>query len=413
MKYLYKILFSVLVVINFSIASDTVLTVGKALEISRQKSPEINQLRQEIEEKNAQWWTSFGIDDPKVIYLKEGINLQDHSGFTERAWIIEQSLDFPLTSFYRLQKVSMEEETLKKQLTAAYLQLKLVIKSHYTILAYALEILRLREEQLEIAKNLRFATITRLEAGESSELDLMKADILYAQSENEVDEARRAFHEARYTLFKTIGLDPEDQQYHISFPDTLAYVDINIDQAEAMATLENQPEYASISKKNLAAGYGVNEAWSRLLPRLDLSYYRQNYGQGFDYYGYQIGFTIPLWFPLNQRSNIQRAKAKERYWEWKKTEVSLELKRKLEITWHSYEVAKTNIERYHHQVRQKSARLRDLTMEGYLIGELDQLTLLEAQRTYLNSEKNYFDILKTYYLRLIELEKYLQKDLVF
>lgn len=52
-------------------------------------------------------------------------------------------------------------------------------------------------------------------------------------------------------------------------------------------------------------------------------------------------------------------------------------------------------------------------MEGYLIGEIDQLTLLEAQRTYLNSEKNYFDILKTYYLRLIELEKYLQKDLVF
>ena len=85
----------------------------------------------------------------------------------------------------------------------------------------------------------------------------------------------------------------------------------------------------------------------------------------------------------------------------------------MEIAWHSYEVSKEAIERFHLQVRIKAAQLRDLTLEGYLVGEIDQLTLLEAQRTFLNSEKSYFDVLRKYYLRLIELEKFLQKDLVY
>ena len=110
---------------------------------------------------------------------------------------------------------------------------------------------------------------------------------------------------------------------------------------------------------------------------------------------------------------IQTAKAQKRISQWQQKETSLELKRQLELAWHSYEVSKVAIERFHDQVRAKAARLSNLTLEGYLVGEIDQLTLLEAQRTYLNSEKDYFDILKTYYLRLIELEKFMQQDLVF
>jgi cobalt-zinc-cadmium efflux system outer membrane protein len=389
------------------------LSVSQALKVAREKNPRINQLRQLIEAKKANWWTAFGLSDPKITYLKEGIDLSTDEGFSERRWTIEQSLDFPLSSYYRLQKVSMEEAALKNRLRAACLSLKAEIKSSYSDLAFALELVHLRQEQLRISEELQNAAITRLEAGESSELDLMKADILLAESQNDVDEAYRAFHEARYTLFNTIGLDPEDQSYDISFPDTLEFIDVRIDQEAAMSSLENQPEYFSASQEIESADYRVSEAWSSFLPQLDFSYYRQDYGQTYDHYGYQIGFSFPLWFALNQRGTIQEAKAQKNFYEWKRTETSLDLKKRLEITWHSYEEAKIAIERYHNLIRAKAARLRDLTMEGYKAGEIDQLTLLEAQRTYLLSEKKYFEILHIYYLRLIELEKFMQKDLVF
>jgi len=389
------------------------LSVSRALQIAREKNPQINQLRQLIAAKEASWWASFGLADPKISYLKEGIERSTGDGYTEKRWTVEQSLDFPLTTYYRLQKIAGEEEALRSRLLAACLALKVEIKSAYTELAFALELSHLRAEQLRIARELRKAAITRVEAGESSELDLMKADILLAESENDAEEANRLFHSARYTLFKIIGLEPEDQTYNISFPDTLEFVNVEIDQESVTSTIENQPEYFSATQEVQSAGYRLNEAWSTFLPKLDISYYQQNYLGGYDNYGYQIGFSFPLWFVFNQRGEIQEAKARERFFEWRRTDISLELKKNLEITWHSYEVAKIAIERYHNQIRGKAARLRDLTLEGYRVGEIDQLTLLEAQRTYLLSEKSYFEVLRTYYLRLIELEKYLQKDLVF
>jgi cobalt-zinc-cadmium efflux system outer membrane protein len=410
---LKSIIFLILSLYATTLVAWDELSVGRALQIAREKNPQINQLRQLIEMKRGSWWSSFGIADPKITYFKEGINTGLPESFAEKRWTIEQSLDFPLTSYYRLQKISLEEQSLKSRLHAACLALKAEIKTSYTDLAFSLELLHLRQEQLRIAEELRNAAITRVEVGESSELDLMKADILLAEAQNDVEEARRAFHSARYTLFKTIGLDPEDQSYHISFPDTLEFVDIEIDQEAILSTLENQPEYFSAAQALQSADYQLSEAWSAILPSLDFSYYRQRYGEAYDHFGYQIGFTFPLWFAFNQRGAIQEAKAQQRYYEWQKTDVNLELKKRLEITWHSYEVAKMAIERYHDQIRNKAARLRDLTMEGYRAGEIDQLTLLEAQRTYLISEKNYFEVLRTYYLRLIELEKYIQKDLVF
>ena len=389
------------------------LSVSRALQIAREKSPQINQLRQLIAAKEASWWSAFGISDPKISYFKEGIDRTSGEGFTEQSWSVEQSLDFPLTSYYRLKKISMEEQSLRSKLLAACLALKAEIKSAYTELAYALELIHLREEQLRIAEDLRNASITRVEAGESSELDLMKADILLAESQNEVEEANRIFHSARYTLFKTIGLDPEDQTYNIAFPDTLEFVNIDIDQETVTSTIGNQPESFSAAQLSQSAGYQLDEAWSTFLPQLDFSYYRQNYGDAYNNYGYQIGFSFPLWFFFNQRGTIQEARAQQRFYEWRQTDISLELKKNLEITWHSYEVAQIAIERYHNQIRGKAARLKNLTMEGYRAGEIDQLTLLEAQRTYLLSEKSYFDVLRTYYLRLIELERYLQTDLVF
>ena len=89
------------------------------------------------------------------------------------------------------------------------------------------------------------------------------------------------------------------------------------------------------------------------------------------------------------------------------------MKRKIEFAWHSYDNSRKTIERFRNLVRVKALKLRDLTIEGYQSGELDLLSLLEAQRTYINNEKHYFTALKDYYLNIIELEKYLRKEYLF
>jgi cobalt-zinc-cadmium efflux system outer membrane protein len=44
---------------------------------------------------------------------------------------------------------------------------------------------------------------------------------------------------------------------------------------------------------------------------------------------------------------------------------------------------------------------------------MDLLKLLNAQQIYLNSEQRYLSALRDYYLQLVALEIYLDKDLVY
>ena len=109
-------------------------------------------------------------------------------------------------------------------------------------------------------------------------------------------------HEARYSLFNAIGLNPEDQRYDISFTDTLLSKQDNIPQEEALEYLDKQPQYLALSSEIAAAKNKVNQANSSYLPNLKFSYYLQNYGGGYNFRGYQVGVSIPLWGYFNQHS---------------------------------------------------------------------------------------------------------------
>ncbi len=91
----------------------------------------------------------------------------------------------------------------------------------------------------------------------------------------------------------------------------------------------------------------------------------------------------------------------------------MQLKSEIENAWHGYESSKQKIDRYKNTIRDLADELQKLTLTGYELGELDLLRLLDAQQTYLNSEIHFYNALKDYYQQIIQLEKYLGKELVF
>jgi cobalt-zinc-cadmium efflux system outer membrane protein len=399
--------------IFYAYGNDDILTIQKALEIASQHNPEINQIRQELKIKKSEFWLSTSLTDPELSVMKEGTELNSGNGFVEKRYTISQRIDFPLTTYFRLSRINDEEQALKNRLEATSFNLKVKVKSAYAELVYARHILELQKQQLKIARNMNNATQTRFEVGEASALDLMKTEIQIAEAQNDRDDAELLFNETRYNLFKIIGIDPEEQKYSTEFSDSLVYIKVSISQESILDQLELQPKLKEFNNRLDAAKSGVREAWSTFLPNVSASYYRQDYGTGYDFYGYEIGLNIPLWFFMNQRGHIQKANAQKHTAEWQRIETELEMKRKIEFAWHSYDNSRKTIERFRNLVRVKALKLRDLTIEGYQSGELDLLSLLEAQRTYINNEKHYFTALKDYYLNIIELEKYLRKEYLF
>ncbi|NBC03375.1 MAG: TolC family protein [Bacteroidetes bacterium] len=386
------------------------LGVQEALEIAYQQNPKINQLTYQIRAQKQNESLTIGLEKPEVSYFREGIG---EGSFTEQRWSISQQIKFPLTSIYQNRVEHSVTLSLEEEMNALQLSVKAEVKSAYTRLAYSIRMLRLAQERVELFQNLRRAAEARSEIGESSQIDAIQADLQLRESQNNLEVANRQFMDARYDLFQTIGLGEEDQIYDITFPDTLQYMKVDIDQELVMQRLEKHPVIKSVEMERESKEFQKKATKSSYLPDLNFSYYRQNFGNQYDFYGFEVGVQIPLWFGLDQSKRVKRANAMVEEVEWKLRDKSLLLKKMAEQSWHGFETSRENILRFRETIQSQSVDLINMTQTGYRMGELDLLTLLEAQRTYLRTQESYYQTLRDYYLRIIELERFMQEDIIF
>ncbi|WP_456429015.1 TolC family protein [Rhodocaloribacter sp.] len=389
------------------------LRVYDAIETALANSPFLNRKRRQVEMRQGERWSAFGIHAPEITYFREGIPTGGNGGFTEQRWGFSQTIDFPLQSYYRVRRIDTEREARTLEVEDAVRSVRAAVKQAYTDLVYSLELVRLRREEVTLMEDLIRAVRTRMEVGEAAEIDLMKAEIEQAEAQNNLAEAEKVLHTARYVLFRVIGLDPDEQSYEIRFPDTLRFFPVEIDQASVLARLKAQPALLAADRDLEAARVRLKEEKSALLPRINFQYYPQDFGRGYRNYGFQVGLSLPLWLPFNHRGRMGTARAREQDQVWRRQGVLLRMKNEIEQAWHNYDTSLHTIRRYQQVVRLRSAELMQRTREGYRLGELDLLTLLDTQRTYLNSQKRYYDVLHEYYRNLIELERFTGEDIVY
>jgi len=389
------------------------ISLERAVETSLKNNPALKQWEARLKAKKQERKLAYGIENPELTYFKEGINDNTTPAFDEQRIAISQSVDFPLKSIYKVKKSKGEYRVLEMQFLAFKRNLTANVKRLYVDLLYAIYYQKLTGEQFTLAKNLNDAVQSRAEAGAGTGMDQLKAEIQLAKAKNDRDYAERILHQARYELFNVMGLGEDDQKYTIAFDDTLRTKNDVIDQDAALEFTSKHPNYTSYVEKQRAAEYGVKAAKSGYLPDISFSLYQQDYGDGYDFTGFEVGLSIPLWFTINQHVKTQQALAKLEEFQWKQKEVLLNMKMQIEHAWHNYEASKQNLERFKEIIAIKSDKLRSLTLEAYKLGEIDLLNLLNAQQLYLDTRKNYLKVLQDYYLQLIELEKYMNKEIVY
>ena len=253
----------------------------------------------------------------------------------------------------------------------------------------------------------------RLDVGESTGLDLVQSEIRLNQAKNDLRNAVQMKNSARNSLMRIIGIHSENQVYEIIFTDTLAYVDTGIDRHLILQRIEISPELNYVRLNSESAKADVQVSKSRYLPDLRIDYYRQNFGNSYDFNGFEVGVSIPLWFTVNERNRVKQANAIYRQAEWQEAGVLLSIKEQAENAFHRYQTSREIILSHREFIQEKSEYLLELTQEGYRMGELDLLRVLEAQRTYLEGQQLYYQVLRNYYLDIIELEQFLPQELVF
>ncbi len=391
-------------------AQHSFLSVQDALNLAINNNPELNRMAEQVRILEAMPGPAWGIESPELYYLREGM---DGNMFMEQRWGISQSLTFPLTGFYQNRKARKDISAAEMRYQFERVSVRTQVKKAYTELAYAIKNMELTEIEVQLANNLLEIAQARLDVGESTGLDLVQSEIRLNQAKNDLRNAVQMKNSARNSLMRIIGIHSENQVYEIIFTDTLAYVDTGIDRHLILQRIEISPELNYVRLNSESAKADVQVSKSRYLPDLRIDYYRQNFGNSYDFNGFEVGVSIPLWFTVNERNRVKQANAIYRQAEWQEAGVLLSIKEQAENAFHRYQTSREIILSHREFIQEKSEYLLELTQEGYRMGELDLLRVLEAQRTYLEGQQLYYQVLRNYYLDIIELEQFLPQELVF
>lgn len=413
MSFLPKIMLLIFFSGGVCSAQAQLLTVADAVGQAIQNNAQINQMRSQLNQKKAEWRTLTGVSAPEISYMKEGISHKTADPFQEQRISVSQSVDFPLTTSYRIKALREEEKAMEFSIQEEERKVKSAVKARYIEVIYALHLQKLRDQQLKLATELYNAVYTQFETGMGNGMDLTKAELQVAEANNDIDNARSQLHQARYSLFFLMGLPPENQKYTITFMDTLQTRDVEISQVTALSVLTEQPSYQSSERELKASGYFLKEAKSNILPDIRFNLYKQDYGTGYNFNGFEVGLSFPVWYPLEQKGKIRMNLARQEEIQWKQKEIRSGVKEQIEHAWHSYEVSRSTIKRYDETIRSKAEKLQSLTLSAYRLGEVDLLNLINAQQIYLNSQQRYLTALRDFYIQLVELERFLGLELIY
>lgn len=389
------------------------VTVKSAIILAMQKNPGLRTLKAEIDKKRGELRSNSGLADPVISFGREGIGNSSFSSYDEQRIGITQEIEFP-TKTSSLNKTLLSEiESLELEYKNKSLLLREEIKKLYSELQYGLEMLHLAENEFQISQQLLEAVDLKYTSGEATKTELLKARIQADEARNSISEAKNNMHRSRYSLFNVIGLETSQQKYSIKFPDTLYYEAVEISQDDILSTFVSMPGVLAKMKSIESARNYREYAGNSYYPNFSLHLFGQDMGSGFKSFGFEVGFSVPLWFGMNQNGKIEEASANLVASEEKYREELLLMKKEVEIAWHGYEAANENILRFIKGILSDSEELLRLTTEGYKLGEIDFLNLLEAQRTYLSSSKRYYGYLLDYQHRLIELERFSNREFLY
>lgn len=412
MSFRYILLLLALLPVLHARAQDQNLTVRDAIDLAIRSNPELAMTRADVDRALAARWKAFGSTGLEVMHTREGVP-DGGSGFAEQKWAAGLTLPFPLQSTASWQAASRKANADLLTVDATLLDVISSVKAAYTRLLFAQELVHLTSQEVDLASTLVEVVAARVEFGEAAEIDLMKVQLEQTSAQNSLRDAELLFENSRYSLFREIGVDPEEQRYEIVFPDTLAYRAYDIDQDEVMAALETHPIQQAADQQALAAKKMVTASGYGLLPDLYAGWFQQDFGTGYQFHGFEVGLRIGLPGADARRANRSLARADLLDQEQQVFRTELDLKRSAESAWHGFETAREVVSAFTESQNERAQELLQRTREGYQLGQLDLLTVLDAQRIYLEIQRTYYQQLRDYYLELIQLERLLGRELVF
>ncbi|MFN3427252.1 MAG: TolC family protein [Candidatus Thermochlorobacter sp.] len=349
------------------------------------------------ESAEARVLTTLSPEKPVVSFYFEEMLYSLTENQVVRRWQLSQGFEFPLSTYYRTRAQSKLASALMSEGYELQNEIAASVRIAYANALLSEALLRLAEENYAISQ--RFYDISKRlsEVGEVSELQVLRAKVEISRAENTLTDAFTMLAEAKRTVALLMG-NPADTSFTLS--DSLRQTFPNFDFAVLRrAALDNRPMLKAMQARVESAEMARSAAYSALLPSFRLTIFQQRFAPADNplqnFYGGELSFSLPLWFWLDGRGELEEKSALLRAQESQMRLVRQQVETELQNAFARYESAKVQARRAETEELAAVRRAFRAAERQLQTGNIGYIEFLEAKRAYFDSQKN---VLEKYFL---------------
>lgn len=373
-------------------------SIKRVLEIA----PETQAARANIQAQRGALDQAGAWDNPTItIRADDKIGLDNGNGGQK---LTQLSISQPLPLFGTLtHKKSIAQAQLDTALALSLYQnlsLEQQTAVNFHRLQFATANYELAKERLVSADKFQKVGRQRAQAGDMATLERTRLDLIRESAKQLLDKGEGEYNEAISQFRSHLNL-PSEQLPELA---PLAPVGNIPPLASLKAKSSQHPLVLSVNNRIKEAKAVVELAESDRLPKFSLGLYRERDflgGQVQDVNGIGLSFTVPLWDQKRGRLGETRARVVQ-----ERAGMSV-LQRDLNSRLQQNHLHLNHLvemgEDYRLHVFEPSKQVFEMTSKAYAAGELEILSLIDANNTYFDAQSRYLELLMEAWLELAEL----------
>jgi len=332
--------------------------------------------------------------------------------YEERSLELNQSIEFPLKTVYKGEQLSSAVDIVKAENEVASLNILTEIRKAYIVLLEKQALIKIAEENLAVAEEFKSKSAIRFNVGEATNLEKLTADVQYAQAVNNLDVLKNQYKIALTDLLYSAGIKTGYENYNPVLTDSLTYVPFTGRiESVIQKTISTNPSLYLYELKKSDSHIGRKLAVSSYLPDFTVGYKSQSINGVNDYYGINLGISVPLWFLFDQKGKVREADAEIKISENEYDETRLSIISSAKKSFINLKNSEKQITLYRNTLIPESEEIFRVASAGYRVGDITYLEFLQAKQTMITAKEGYISSLKEYNLNLTELEKSIGRKL--
>lgn len=372
---------------EFRLDSLDSLSVEDSIRLAIQHNPQLRAAGHRVDAASGRVLQAGLYPNPSLSFSGESIGANAGSG-GETAYVIEQEI--VLGGKLRRARDVADSDRLAAQesfIAQEFMLATQVSEAYFGVVSAQQQLLD-RKELADLSSQLLDAVRARVDAGSATEPDLLRAEVVYEQSQIELESARNKDQAARQVLSSVIGVEERIDLPLSTSVDQFASLPAYEEIVASTLAVNSRMSLARISVQRARQSHKLAQAESS--PTLVASVGpRYSNIDGETTMDVGLNLEIPL-FDRNQ-GEIQATLSERLSASAELRNVQLELLAEVAQAWSVYQSSLTAVQRYQRQLLPKAERTLDLTRQAYQSGKADYLRLLDAQQVMIESRISYVE----------------------